>query len=90
MNPTTGMNLDRAVTLAARLGASVEHVHRTGELRLPSDLLDRPCRVNGHSREASRHLTRWLKKLQAASCNGAAAREHQKTPITHQRGGMSE
>jgi hypothetical protein len=46
MNAITGMNLDRAAKLAARLGATVKALRRTGELGSASPAIGKRCRVN--------------------------------------------
>ncbi len=59
-----GMNLDRAIRFARDLGASVDPMRRTGEIRFSHPLMACPCgRVNGRRKDAPRSVTGWLKDL---------------------------
>jgi hypothetical protein len=63
MNAQPGMNLNKAIYVANSLGAMIECVRRTGELRFRHPWLEKPCRVDGHRKDAPRHLCVWLRKL---------------------------
>jgi hypothetical protein len=73
MSITTGMNLSRAVDAAAELGVEVERLRRTGELFFRHPLMGKPVRSCGHRKDATRHLTVWLKALQRRLRGGEAA-----------------
>jgi len=59
----SGLDLRKAKEWAHRLGATVEPVRKTGEYRFRHPVMPKPCRVNGHRKDAPRHLCVWLKRL---------------------------
>lgn len=60
---TSGMNLRTALKIARQLGARVEAVPGTGELRFSHPSSGR-VRVNARRHDASRALTVWLRRLE--------------------------
>jgi hypothetical protein len=66
MTILAGTNLDRALSIAARLGCEVFCVRRTGELRFSHPSQRRPCRVNGRRHDAPRSLVVWLRRVKGS------------------------
>ena len=60
---TAGMDLYHALRVALALGATVTKPRRTGEWVFRHPRLTKPCRVDGHRKDAPRHLTVWLRRL---------------------------
>lgn len=60
-----GMSLADAKTLARRRGATVEPIHRTGELRFYHPRLGALGAVNARRKDAPRRLVVWLRRLTA-------------------------
>jgi len=70
---TTGCGAREAVAYARELGARVQDVRRTGEIRLSHPLIGQRVTVNNRRKDASRALTSWIKRVRRAI--EAAARE---------------
>lgn len=62
-----GISLRKALGAARKSGCSVEHVRRTGEVRVRSSALDRPITVSAHRKDAPRVLIRSLRRLPLAA-----------------------
>lgn len=58
----SGINLRKALKVATLLGARVEAVRATGEIRVSHPDFGR-VRVNGRRKDAPRALTGWLRQL---------------------------
>jgi hypothetical protein len=80
-----GMNQRNAIRAASSLGCQIEHVRRTGEIRVSHPAIDRPVRINGRRKSASRKLTTMLRHI-AARCEESANRRD--TEILRQRSMM--
>ena len=59
----TGLNLLKAIKAARHEGATLEYVRKSGEYRFRHPLMPKPCRVDGHRKDAPRHLSVWLRQL---------------------------
>lgn len=70
-----GMNLRESLAHARRLGASVVHPRRTGEVRLQHPLMPKPVLANSRRKDSPRKVTAWLRRLEiiVAGQPGAAA-----------------
>lgn len=64
MKPRGVVSRREALSVARKLGAEVEPVNRTGEIRLRHSLVGYALRVNGRRKDASRHLLRFINDLQ--------------------------
>ena len=62
----TGVNLNKAIQLAEKLGSRIHPIRRTGEVRFEHPLAVRRCVVNARRKDAPRHLIGWLRRVQAA------------------------
>ena len=62
----TGVNLNKAIQLAEKLGSRIHPIRLTGELRFEHPLAVRRCVVNARRKDAPRHLIGWLRRVQAA------------------------
>ena len=59
-----GINLDKALQIARRLGCEVGPIRRTGEIKVAHPEMVKPCsRINGRSRNSTRRLIGWLRRL---------------------------
>jgi hypothetical protein len=67
------MNLRDCLAEAARLGARVEHIRRTGEIRLTHSRGGCSGAVNARRKDAPRKLVVWLRALERAIANRIAA-----------------
>ncbi len=59
-----GMKLADCERAVWRLGGSVEHVRRTGEIRFLHNALGSSGMINGRRKDAPRHATTWLRRLE--------------------------
>lgn len=59
-----GMNLRECLAEAARLGARVEPIRRTGEIRLSHPRMRGSGPVNARRKDAPRRLVVWLRLLE--------------------------
>lgn len=60
----SGMNLDECERVVRRLGGTVETVRRTGEIRFTHPQLGSSGAINRRRKDAPRHATTWLRRLQ--------------------------
>lgn len=60
----SGMNLDACKRAVRRLGGSVEHVRRTGEIRFFHDDIGSSGMIDSRRKDAPRHATTWLRRLE--------------------------
>ena len=73
-----GMSLLNALRVARTLGVRVEHVRKSGELRLSHPLVLDRVRCNGRKKDASRHTVGYLRRV-ASLCADAAHRTENET-----------
>lgn len=73
-----GINLLHALRAARALGVRVEHVRKSGELRLSHPLVLDRVRCNGRKKDASRHTVGYLRRG-ASVCADAAHRTENET-----------
>lgn len=59
----SGMSLDACKLAVRRLGGSVERVRRTGEIRFFHPTLGSSGMINNRRKDAPRHATTWLRRL---------------------------
>lgn len=60
----SGMNLQECKRAARRLGATVERIHRTGEIRFFHPAIGSSGMINNRRKDAPRHATTWLRRLE--------------------------
>lgn len=68
-----GLNLRESLAHARRLGATVTHPRRTGEVRLQHPAMAKPVLANGRRKDSPRKVVAWLRKLEAQVTSQAAA-----------------
>lgn len=58
------MSLSDCIRLARRLGATVEHIRRTGEVRIIHPRIGSTGAINSRRKDSPRHATAWLRRLE--------------------------
>lgn len=59
-----GMNLGDCERWVRRLGGSIEHVRRTGEIRFLHPNIGSSGMIDSRRKDAPRHATTWLRRLE--------------------------
>lgn len=70
-----GISLLNALRVARTLGVRVEHVRKSGELRLSHPLVLDRVRCNGRKKDASRHTVGFLRRV-ASVCESVESADH--------------